>query len=283
MKSLICAENLSFRYHGSKNWALKEVDLKISQGEFVLICGQSGSGKSTLLRCFNGLVPQFYQGDFVGEVFVDGMNTKHTPVYKLSQIAGLVFSDPESQLITLEVERDVAFGPENLGLNREEIVERVEWAINSVNISHIRHKPPFELSGGEQQKAAIASILALKPKILVLDEPTANLDPVSAKNVIELVSSLNSKGVTVVCAEHRLEMLSSHAMRVIVLNEGSILMDDRPEKVFSSDIIEEIGIEAPSIYRFIKFAKDTGVNLPLLKSWKELFQLLHQGTIVDKT
>lgn len=242
--------------------------------------GPSGCGKSTLLRCLNGLIPHFYQGEFSGHVFVEGTDTRTSNVSELSKLVGLVFSDPESQLLTLEVAADVAFGPENLGLPRDEIISRVDWAIKNVGIEGLRHFAPFELSGGEQQKVAIASILSIKPKVLVLDEPTANLDPKSAKSIIHLLGDLSEQGVTIIVAEHRLDLVSQYSNKVVLMQKGEVKLEGEPEKVFTSNLTEELGVDAPVYYSLSQSMSKVGLRVNGVRSMEELVRALEVGDVI---
>ncbi|MCS7132775.1 MAG: ATP-binding cassette domain-containing protein [Nitrososphaeria archaeon] len=244
---IIEIEDLSFKYSGSSSYALKNVNLSISEGEFVVLAGRSGCGKTTLLRCLNGLIPHFYEGEFSGSVRVNGMNTSETPPYILAQVVGMVFQNPDNQLFALTVEADIAFPLENLGLPREVIMERVEWALKTLNISDLRDRSPFELSGGQKQKVAIASVIAMKPKILLLDEPTSSLDPLSAKNLIDSILELNRRErLTIMISEHRLELLLPHAHRFIVMDRGEILYDGDPRVILKDDLLI-YGIPTPRV------------------------------------
>jgi len=250
---LIEVRDLSFRYPGSSNYALKNVNLDVRPGEFIVLAGRSGCGKTTLLRCLNGLIPHFYEGDFEGKVLVDGKDTSENPPHILSQIAGMVFQNPDSQLFALTVEADVAFPLENLGLPREVIRERVDWALKILGIEELRNRSPFELSGGQKQKVAIASVLAMKPKVLLLDEPTSSLDPLSAKNLIDSILELNKReGLSIVISEHRLELLLPHADRLIIMDEGRIIYDGDPRNVLEKDLMP-YGISAPSVSEVAKY------------------------------
>jgi energy-coupling factor transporter ATP-binding protein EcfA2 len=250
--AIIDVKGLSYTYPESEIPSLIDVDFKAEPGEFVLVTGPSGCGKTTFCRALNGLIPNSYGGDFKGTVVVDGLSTTSTPVYELAQRVGLVFQNPENELFCTTVEREVAFGPENLALPREEIAMRVEEALEIVGISHLKEKSPEELSGGEQQKVAIAALLAMKPKVLVLDEPTANLDPVSAKSVLELMQRLNKNGVTVILVEHRLEMVSHLVDRCVVFEGGRIVADGPPREVLYSDKVCELGVGIPKVVQVSK-------------------------------
>lgn len=250
---IIEVRNLTFKYVNSDKPSLYNINLSIDKGEFLLITGPTGCGKTTLCKCLNGLIPNSYNGDFNGEVIVDGLSTKEHPVYELAQHVGLVFQDPENELFCTSVEKEIAFGPENLGLPRDEIRRRVEEAMAMVGISHLRERSPYELSGGEQQKVAVAALLAMKPKILVLDEPTSNLDPFSAYSILNLLFNLKKEyEMTIILIEHRLEIAAKMADRCAVMNDGRIIAIGPPEEVLYSDTIESIGIGIPKIVKLVK-------------------------------
>ncbi|MCX8181642.1 MAG: energy-coupling factor ABC transporter ATP-binding protein [Candidatus Methanomethyliaceae archaeon] len=255
---IVEVRSLSYTYPGSVRPTLSDINISVEEGEFILLTGPSGCGKTTLCRCLNGLIPNSYGGEFTGKVIVDGLVTTEHPVYEIAQHVGLVFQNPENELFCTSVEREVAFGPENLALPREEIRKRVEESLAMVGISHLRDKSPEELSGGEQQKVAIAALLAMKPKILVLDEPTANLDPASAQSVLNTLLKLNEEsGVTMILVEHRLEMVAHMADRCAILNEGRLVLVGEPEDVLYSDEAEAIGIGIPKV---VQVAKNLGIN-----------------------
>jgi energy-coupling factor transporter ATP-binding protein EcfA2 len=255
---IVEVRSLSYTYPGSTKPTLTNVNFSVEEGEFILLTGPSGCGKTTLCRCLNGLIPNSYGGEFNGQVIVDGLVTTEHPVYEIAQHVGLVFQNPENELFCTSVEREVAFGPENLALPREEIRKRVEESLAMVGISHLRDKSPEELSGGEQQKVAIAALLAMKPKILVLDEPTANLDPASAQSVLNVLLKLNEEsGVTTILVEHRLEMVAHMAHRCAILNEGRLVLMGKPEDVLYSDEAEAIGIGIPKV---VQVTKALGIN-----------------------
>ncbi|MEM2884852.1 MAG: ATP-binding cassette domain-containing protein [Thermoproteota archaeon] len=255
-------KNLTFTYEGNDFPSLVDVSMKVEEGEFVLVTGPSGCGKSTLCKSFVGLVPHSYPGKMEGDVEVFGFSVKEKPVSEIATRAGLVFQDPENQLFTLSVENDVAFGPENLALPRDAIRERVDWSIGAVRIADLRHRAPFELSGGQQQRAAIASILAMKPTLMIFDEPTAFLDPASAKSLFELIYSLKKElGITVVLVEHRLDMVAALASRVVVLDGGRVVLDGDPREVLSNKVLERIGVGAPAATRLCMRLRERGFGL----------------------
>ena len=258
---LIEFADFSFKYLGAESLALRKINLAIEEGEYVVITGPSGCGKTTLCRAINGLVPQFHRGYIAGNVIVDGKNTRESSVAELAPTAGLVFQQPENQLVTLNVEREIAFGPENLGVEPSEVRRRVDELIEMLDIEHLREKHPHEMSGGEQQRVAMAATLALKPKVLVADEPTSNLDPKSAETILELVAELNKRDMTVVLVEHRLDLVSKDASRVILMDKGSIMADGEPREVLTMDICQEIGVGIPKATQLYKRLRERGFNL----------------------
>jgi len=226
---------------------MEKVTLSVEKGEFVILTGPSGCGKTTLCRCLNGLIPNFYSGNLEGELEVDGINVSGRPTAELATHVGFVFQNPENQLFSLSVERDVAFGLENLGVPRKEALERVQWAMEATGIVDLRDKAPYELSGGQQQRAAIAGVLAMRPSILVLDEPTSFLDPKSAEEIIRVIAKLNSElGLTTLLVEHRLDIVSRYANRVIVMDNGKIALDGPPSEIYG-DTARLIGIGLPRV------------------------------------
>ncbi|MEM2083326.1 MAG: ATP-binding cassette domain-containing protein [Nitrososphaerota archaeon] len=250
---IIEIENLSFRYTTSDRKILDNINMVVNEGEFILLIGPSGCGKTTLCKCLNGLIPHFHQGIMEGKVIVNNYNVAETPPYILASSIGMVFQNPENQLFSLSVENDIAFALENLGYPRDGIKERVDFALKAVGIEDLRNRSPFELSGGQQQKVAIASILAMRPKIMVLDEPTSFLDPLSAKNIIDLISELRNKlNITIILVEHRLDLAVRNATRIILMDDGKIVLDDEPRKIFSRIETEVLGVATPKIIRIAK-------------------------------
>lgn len=260
--AIIEARNLTYTYPFAERPAIEGVNLTIERGEFVLLTGPSGCGKTTLCRCFNGLIPHFYGGKIEGEVIVAGLKTKEHPVHELARHVGMVFQNPENQLFALTVEKDVAFGLENLGLPREEIRRRVDWALRVTGIYDLKDKAPFELSGGQQQRVAIASVLAMQPEIMVLDEPTSFLDPLSARVILETIYGLNREmGITIVLVEHRLDLAARYANRVIVMDRGRIILDGEPREVFVDERARLIGIGLPKVVKLYLELKEDGLDL----------------------
>ena len=259
---IIDIQGLSYSYPGIDNLTLRTIDLAIDKGEFVVFTGPSGCGKTTLCRCFNGLIPHFYGGTLKGNITVAGLTVNDHPISDMAQHVGFVFQSPENQLFALSVEKDVAFGLENLALPREDIRKRVEWAMDIVGITDLRDKAPYELSGGQQQKVAIASILTMKPELVVLDEPTSFLDPLASKNLFEIIGKLNKElKLTMILVEHRLDLLSGYANRVVVMDKGQIIADGAPKSILHSSEVELLGIGLPKVIRLHKLLEENGIVL----------------------
>jgi energy-coupling factor transporter ATP-binding protein EcfA2 len=254
--TIIETRNLTYTYPGSTKSSITDISIKIEKGEFTLITGPSGCGKTTLCRCFNGLIPHFYQGELKGEIIVSELNVAQHSIHELAKHVGLVFQNPENQLFALSVEKDVAFGLENLGVQRDEMRKKVDWALDLTGIYDLRERPPHELSGGQQQRAAIASVLAMQPEVIVLDEPTSFLDPLSAKKIFEVIYDLNKTlGVTVVLVEHRLDLTAKYASHIVIMDEGKIVLDGEPRKILSSEETRLIGVGIPKatlLYHILK-------------------------------
>jgi energy-coupling factor transporter ATP-binding protein EcfA2 len=260
--ALIETKGLTYTYPGGSKQSITDVSIKIEKGEFALITGPSGCGKTTLCRCFNGLIPHFYQGEIKGETTVAGMNISEHPIYELAKHVGLVFQNPENQLFALSVEKDVAFGLENLGTQRETMREKVDWALQLTRINDLRERAPYELSGGQQQRVAIASVLAMQPEVMVLDEPTSFLDPLSARRIFEVIHQLNrTLGITVILVEHRLDLTAKYTNHIIVMNEGRVVLDGDPREVLQSEETRLIGVGIPKATLLYQVLRKSGMKL----------------------
>ena len=260
--AIIEIQNLTYTYPGATKPSINDVSIKVEKGEFVLITGPSGCGKTTLCRCFNGLVPHFYQGELKGQITVAGKDTSKHQTYEMAKHVGLVFQNPENQLFALSVEKDVAFGLENLGVPRKEMREKVDWALNLTGIYDLRERSPHEVSGGQQQRVAIASVLAMQPEIIVLDEPTSFLDPLSAEKIFEVIYALNRKqGITVVLVEHRLDLTAKYADHLIVMNEGKVCLEGNPREILYSDETRLMGVGIPKATLLYQMLKKEGLKL----------------------
>ena len=252
-------KNLVYRYDDGERNAVDGVNLKIEKGEFVAILGHNGSGKSTMAKCINGLYKPLE-----GDVIVDGMNTKNEEdIWDIRSRAGMVFQNPDNQIVATIVEEDVAFGAENLGLPQEEIRRRVDYALDAVEMTDYKHAEPHKLSGGQKQRVAIAGILAMNPDYIVLDEPTAMLDPVGRKEVMKTILKLNRE-------ENKTVLLITHFMneavqadRVVVMEKGSVLLEGEPREVFNQvETMKRIGLDVPQVTELAFRLKQVGVPLP---------------------
>jgi len=259
---IIETANLTYTYPGATKPSISDASIKIEKGEFTLITGPSGCGKTTLCRCFNGLIPHFYQGEYKGKVTTTELDIVKHPIHELAKHVGLVFQNPENQLFALSVEKDVAFGIENLGIPREEMRRRVDEAMTLTGIYDLRERAPHELSGGQQQRVAIASVLAMQPEVIILDEPTSFLDPLSAKKIFEVIDKLNKNlGITVVLVEHRLDLTAKYATHIIVMDEGKVVLDGNPRAVLRSEEAHLIGIGIPKATRLYQLLKKDKIAL----------------------
>jgi len=228
----------------------------------VILTGPSGCGKTTLCRCFNGLIPHFYGGKLEGDMVVADLKVVQHAIYELARHVGLVFQNPENQLFALSVEKDVAFGLENLAVPRDEMRKRVDWALQMTSIEELSERPPHELSGGQQQRVAIACVLAMQPDVMILDEPTSFLDPVGAQKIFQVINELNKKlGITIILVEHRLDLASKYANHVIVMDEGKVVLDGEPQEVFNSERARLIGVGVPKATRLYQILRESGVHL----------------------
>ncbi|MGQ9596883.1 MAG: energy-coupling factor ABC transporter ATP-binding protein, partial [Thermoproteota archaeon] len=278
-------KGLGFRYAGSEKKVLSDINLRVEEGESLLITGPSGCGKSTLARVLMGLIPHSYPGELEGEAYVFGMNVRETPVSSIATYCGMVFQNPENQLFTFSVEDDVAFGPENLALSRDEICKRVDEALRLVGIEHLRGSSPNNLSGGEQQKAAIASILSMRPSLIIFDEPTSMLDPSSSAGLLQRIFALKGdleevgRKITIIIIEHRIDLLLSHISRIVVISEGRIILDDDPIKALEESFSRGIPINIPPhLQIYFRIKERYGLKRPP-STIKELIALLKNGEL----
>lgn len=277
-------KNLSYTYPIGTKQAFRDIMLSIEKGEFVVLTGPSGCGKTTFCRCLNGLIPHFYGGKLEGHIEVAGIKVKEQSISKLAQHVGMVFQNPENQLFALSVEKDVAFGLENLGFPREEIRENVDWALKTTGIFHLKERAPYELSGGQQQRVAIASVLAMQPKIIVLDEPTSFLDPVGAQQIFEVIRRLNKTlGITTILVEHRLDLTAKYASRVVVMEKGRIALNGKPRVIFNTEEARLIGIGIPKATRLYQILKSNGIELSQIPlSAQEAIKIIAEEIVHDK-
>ncbi len=262
-------EGVSYRYPGAESWALNGLDLIIRPGESVLIAGASGSGKSTLCRACIGLVPHFHHGEWIGKVFVDGLDTSQHPVYELFRHAGLVFQNTDAQLFNQTVESELTYGLESLGLVHGEIEQRLAWASKLAELDDLMDRPPHSLSGGEKQKVALGSILALRPRLLLLDEPFTHLDPEGTEGLRRILRMMKSEGMALIIVEHRLHEIIHDVDRIIVLHQGRIAADGSPDQVLAGEI-SDYGLNLPPLVRLFREMELNGRPLSVEDAIKEL-------------
>ncbi len=240
---------MTYRYPRGAALVLDDVSLEVEQGELVGLVGLNGAGKTTLCHLCVGFVPHFYGGDLVGEVVVDGLDTRQTSIADLAGRVGYVFQQPAQQFsgAAMTVYEEVAFGPENLGLDRAETRRRVDEALQLLHVDNLADRSPWEISGGQQQRVALASVLAMRPRILVLDEPTSQLDPVGTREVFAAIRELWQQGLTVLLVEHKLDLLAEVATRLVLLHGGRVRADGPPAAVLQGDALEACGLEPPTV------------------------------------
>ena len=262
MENIIKIDNLYFQYpHGEDEepkLAIKGVSLEIEEGSFTAIIGQNGSGKSTLAKNLNGLLLPSK-----GAVYVSGMDTRdEDKIWDIRQTAGMVFQNPDNQLVSAIVEDDVAFGPENIGIDPVEIRARVDEALDAVKMGKYKRKAPHLLSGGQKQRIAIAGVVAIRPRGIIFDEPTAMLDPRGRKDIMEIIEKLHREGITVILITHFMDE-AVKADRVVIMNKGEILLDGTPEHVFSQDeLIRSARLDVPMAAEIAIYLRENGIDVP---------------------
>jgi energy-coupling factor transporter ATP-binding protein EcfA2 len=242
-------QDVRFKHRGSDHWALDGVSLQVEKGEFVTLLGSNGSGKSTICMLSNGLIPHALPGDLQGKVEIFGFDVKEHSVAEFSTKVGMVFQEPESQLFCMSVEEEVAFGPENLAVPREELRERVEWALELVGMKGYNDRSPFSLSGGQKQRVAIAAALSMRPDMLVLDEPAYALDPVGRLELYSVLRDLKERyGMTVVLAERDAEEAVAFSDRIVLMKAGRVIDSGPPRIVLREPSrLRNVGVTPPQL------------------------------------
>jgi len=243
---MIEIKNLTFTYQGRDKPTLKNLNLRVKKGEFLLITGPTGCGKTTLLKALNGLIPHQATGIMEGSVTVAGIDTGRSPMRELTQKVGLVFQSPDDQIFSTRVEDEIAFGPENLCFQQEEIERSIDYALKAVGLSKFRDRGTGSLSGGEKQRLAIASALAMHPEVLALDEPFSQMDGSGTKELLEVIRKLNKEGMTIVLIEHRIPAVFRHVSRIVIMEKDRIILDEDKEKAcMRQDIFQRVGLWLP--------------------------------------
>jgi len=260
MGKIIEVKDLSYCYPRRENQVLKNINFSVETGEFIAVMGCNGAGKSTLCQTLDGVIPHMQGGTMWGDIIIDGMNTQEVTVADLAQKIGIVLEDPEAQLFTTRVDDEMAFGIENLCLPKEEIIERIEWVTKVVCLEGYWDREPTALSGGQKQRCAIAAALAMKPIIMVLDEPTSQLDPIGTYEVFDVIRNLkNEYGMTIVVATHKSEHIAEYADKVLVMIDGEAVAFDSPKVVFQDqDLMMRASIRPPQVSSLTNYLKEKG-------------------------
>src|SRR5271157_1139946 len=275
---IVDVQNLSFSYpDGTK--ALKNISFEVTKGQIIAVLGANGAGKTTLCHHLTGIIPNIYQGTTEGHAIVAGMNVYEHPVYELAQKISFVTQDPEGQLINPDVLMEVAFGPENLGVPREEILSRAKWALEAVGLTGLESRSPSELSGGQKQRLVLAAGLSMEPELLVLDEPTSQLDPIGTGEVLDALVQLKEKyNMTTILTTHASEEVLRTADRSIALSKGEIVAEGTPREVFSKvKLLDSVGVQVPQIPMLgYRLAPERPVPMTIEEGKKLVIEFLQQ-------
>lgn len=256
-------ENLSFTYRNAQEKALDNISLRVRKGEILGIIGPTGAGKTTLCRCITGIIPEVYGGRLEGKILVQGRDVRQCNVVQLAGMVGYVQQDAESQLLMTDIEKEIVFPLENLGLPREEIGRRLERALKLVRLEPYRYRHPFYLSGGQKQRVVLAAALAMNPEILILDEATSEVDPIGAEEILSVVRDINQEGKTVILIEHNMEELAQYAHRIAVLEKGQKIIEGETKEVLSNvQLLETLDIYPPEVTQLAVELHKRGIPLP---------------------
>lgn len=252
--SIVDVEGLKYKYPDTDKLVLDDISFKVEKGEFIGLIGRNTAGKSSLCFALSGFIPHFFKGAYGGKVLIDGAEIKQHDMGEIAANIGLVFENPFSQMTgsKYSVYEEIAFGLENIGIEREKMISRIDESLELLDITAIKDNNPFDLSGGQMQRVAIASEIAMRPDVLILDEPTSQLDPQGSAEVFKVVENLTNEGITIIMAEHKMEKVSQYADKVLLLDNGKIIDYDTPANVFSRDDLLEFGIAAPVVTRVAK-------------------------------
>lgn len=258
---ILSFRNVTYTYPGTEEPALSDINLEIMPGEYVGIVGLNGAGKTTLGLCVNGVVPAMLSGTRTGEVVVRGLDVDEYPVREMAKIVGMVFDNPEFQMSQITCAEEVALGLENAGVDVDTMTESVAQALELVGLKGFQERSPLGLSGGQQQRLAIAAVLAMKPQVLIMDEPTSNLDPIGKQEVFGLASTLNQDyGMTVIVIEHEVEVLADFADRILVMDKGRVVMNGTPAEIFSQvDALNKLGLRVPEATELANILEKNGL------------------------
>ena len=264
-------ENVNYKYPLEDKQALKNINIEIKKGEFWAVIGKNGSGKTTFCNMLRRFVPDFYKGELKGKITLEDKELKDYSQKELVQKIGFVFQNPFTQISGVKdtVFEEIAYGLENLGLDKEEIISRVEKILKLLGIEKLRDRNPYDLSGGQKQRVALASIIAMDPDILVIDEPTSQLDPKGTEDIFKIINLMANEGKTIILVEHKLELIAEYAENILVLDEGEIILSGKAEEVLNNKILleKEIGMTQYSIlaYELEKAGKVEFEEIPITK------------------
>ena len=264
-------ENVSYKYPLEEKQALKNINIEIKKGEFWAVIGKNGSGKTTFCNMLRRFVPDFYKGELTGKITLEDKELKDYSQKELVQKIGFVFQNPFTQISGVKdtVFEEIAYGLENLGLDKEEIISRVEKILKLLEIEKLRDRNPYDLSGGQKQRVALASIIAMDPDILVIDEPTSQLDPKGTEDIFKIINLMANEGKTIILVGHKLELIAEYAQNILVLDEGEIILSGKAEEVLNNKILleKEIGMTQYSIlsYELEKARKAEFEEIPITK------------------
>lgn len=259
--AVVNLQNITYSYPLTEAPVLKNINLQVEAGEFISVIGPNGAGKSTLCYTVAGFIPHFFKGNLQGSVEVDGRLSLNTPLSEWVMDVGLAFQNPFNQISGSKytVYEEIAFGLENLGIPQAEMRERVEDAMALTGISQLAERSPYSLSGGQQQRVALTSILVMRPKVLVLDEPTSQLDPIGTREVFGVIRDLSKRGMTVILVEHKIEWIAAFSDRIIALHDGEILLDGEPGDVLTSPLLENKGFGLSRYTQVARVASASGL------------------------
>ena len=264
-------ENVNYKYPLEDKQALKNINIEIKKGEFWAVIGKNGSGKTTFCNMLRRFVPDFYKGELTGKIMLEDKELKDYSQKELVQKIGFVFQNPFTQISGIKdtVFEEIAYGLENLGLKKEEIIFKVEKILKMLEIEKLRDRNPYDLSGGQKQRVALASIIAMDPDILVIDEPTSQLDPKGTEDIFKIINLMANEGKTIILVEHKLELIAEYAQNILVLDEGEIILSGKAEEVLNNKILleKEIGMTQYSIlaYELEKAGKVEFEEIPITK------------------
>ena len=264
-------ENVNYKYPLEEKQALKNINIEIKKGEFWAVIGKNGSGKTTFCNMLRRFVPDFYKGELTGKITLEDKELKDYSQKELVQKIGFVFQNPFTQISGIKdtVFEEIAYGLENLGLDKEEIISKVEKILKLLEIEKLRDRNPYDLSGGQKQRVALASIIAMDPDILVIDEPTSQLDPKGTEDIFKIINLMANEGKTIILVEHKLELIAEYAQNILVLDEGEIILSGKAEEVLNNKILleKEIGMTQYSIlaYELEKAGKVEFEEIPITK------------------